>query len=221
MNTITPLPKYNPEFGSKNFPRYIYHMTSKANYESMLRDGFIRTGENKLHVDKGIYAFDLMNFFKCWGKPHKDWGYDDLQRIILRHIVKWFNSTMPQKSELVILKIPTSKLDQDKLFVRSMNKLFKFEESEQKFHDIPYSLQEHLAGKTPACEAPLYKMRKEAIEFIYKEDIPLQDAEPIGSIVNVPSLRKDAGFGINPVNYIMRTLLAGTPEARYAEMLKR
>ena len=220
MNTISPLPKYNPEFGSRKIPRYIYHMTSKANYDSMLKDGFIRTGETMLHVDKGIYAFDLMNFFKCWSKPNRDWGYDDLQRIILRHIVKWMQTMDSRKNELVILKIPTSKLNQDKLFVRSLNKLFKMEESKQKFRDMPYSLQEHLQGETPACKAPLYKMRKEAIEFIYKEDIPIDSAEQLGSIVNIPSLRKKEEFTINPVNYIIRTSLAGTPEVKYAEMLK-
>lgn len=218
MNVVNQSPNYNPEFGSKKIPRFIYHMTSKANYDSILQDRFIKMGENMLNVDRGVYAFDLANFFKCWN-CHKDWGYDDLQRIILRHIVKWINSTVPQKNELIILKIPTSNLDSEKLFVRSVNRLFRFEDSEEKFRDIPYSLQEHLLGKTPANEAPLYKMRKEAIEFIYKDNIPIEYTERIGNIVNIPLLRKDTGFGINPVKYIMKNLLAGTPEAKSIDLI--
>ncbi len=220
MNTINQLQQNNPGFGnSRKIPRYIYHMTSKANYESMLNDGFIKLGESKLHIDKGIYAFDLCNFFKRW-KKDKDWGYDDLQRAILRHIVRWFQSASSGKGDLVILKIPTSKLDSDKLFVRSMNRLFKFEESQESFNELSFSLQKHLRGCTPAKEAPLYKRRKEAIEFIYKDNIPLENVQRIGNIVNIASLRKNAGFGVNPVKFIMQSLLEGTPESKGAELLK-
>lgn len=209
----------NPSFGSKKIPRFIYHMTNRANYDEMLNDGFIRMGESKLHVDKGVYAFDLVNFFKRW-KPNKDWGYDDLQRNILRHIVSWFKSGFSGKGDLVILKIPTADLESDKLFVRSLNRLFKFEESQENFVDISDALKHHLTCNTPANEAPLFKRRKEAIEFIYKDDIPLKNVERIGNIVNISELRKNLRFGANPVKFIMQSLLAGTPEVKGAELLK-
>ena len=213
------LHKYNPEFQSKKIPRYIYHMTSKANYDAILRDGFIKMSDEKLMADEGIYAFDLMNFIKHWTR-NKDWGNEDLQSVILRHIVKWFPSTFPAKSELVILRIPTAGLDADKLFVRSMNRLFKFKDSEQRFNSISPALQQHLSGVTPACETPLYKMRKEAIEFIYKDDIPVENFQRIGEIINIPSLRKDMNFSKHPVKYIMQMLLTGTPEVKSVDFLK-
>lgn len=219
MNIENQLHNNNPVFGTKKVPRYIYHMTSKSNYDSIIQHGFIKMSEQHLHVDEGVYAFDLINFFKRW-KTHKDWGHDDLQRTILRHIVKWFKSFKNKEDELVILKIPTSKLDKEKLFVRSLNRLFKFEDSKLKFRDIPYSLQEHLSGNTPACEAPLYKRQKEAIEFIYKDSIPLKDTERIGNIVNVPSLRQNIRFDINPVKLIMESLLEGTQEGKGANLMK-
>ncbi|MCM1002891.1 MAG: hypothetical protein NC408_00955 [Candidatus Gastranaerophilales bacterium] len=186
-------------------------MTTKSKYESIMRDGFIKMSGSKLNVEKGVYAFDLCNFFKCWGK-HKDWGYEDLQYAILRHIVRWYGAARQGTGDLVILKIPTANLDSDKLSIRSMNKLFKFEESEQKFSDLTPFLREHLTGETSAKETPLYKMRKEALEFIYKDDIPIEKCQRIGSIVNIATLRKDLAFGVNPVKYIMQSLLAGTPE---------
>lgn len=220
MNITNQLQQNNIEFGhSRKIPRYIYHMTSKANYESMLRDGYIKTSDYKLHVDKGIYAFDLPNFYKRWG-INKDWGYDDLQRIILRHIVKWTNSAQSGSSDLVILRIPTSNLDIDKLSVRSLNKLFSFEQTETFFRNLGPKLQEHLAGNTPAREAPLYTRRKDAIEFIYKDNIPIENAEQIGNIVNVAELRKDDKFTANPVKFIMQNLLAGTSEVKGANLMK-
>ncbi len=212
MNITSQLQSNNTGFeGSKKIPRYIYHMTTKSKYESIMRDGFIKMSGSKLNVEKGVYAFDLCNFFNCWGK-HKDWGYEDLQRIILRHIVKWFSSAREGTSDLVIFKIPTANLDSEKLSIRSMNKLFKFEESGQKISELAPSLQKHLRGDTPAKEAPLYKMRKEALEFIYKDDIPVENCQRIGNIVNIATLRKDLAFGVNPVKHIMQSLLSGTPE---------
>lgn len=204
--------------GSRKIPRYIYHLTNKSKFEAIMKDGFVKMSEPKLHVDNGIYAFDLCNFFSCW-KPNKAWGYDDLQRIILRHIVKWFSSASIGTGDLVVLKIPTANLDSNKLFIRSMNKLFTFEESDKSFGDISSELQKHLKGNTPAREAPLYKMRKEAIEFIYKDNIPLENIQQIGNIVNISSLRKDLKFGANPVKCIMQTLLMGTPEVKGVELL--
>lgn len=212
--------QYNIGFRSKKIPRNIYHLTSYANYKSMLEDGFIsKSGKPQHHIEDGIYTLELPNFLKCWG-PNKDWGYDDLQKQILRHIVKWINVGDSGKSELVILKIPTAKLDNQKLSVRSLNKLFGFEESNKSLNDVSSKLQTHIKGSTSAKEAPLYKMRKEAIEYIYKDNIPVEDVEQIGNIVNIPSLRKDTRFAENPVKFIMESLLAGTPEANNVALLK-
>lgn len=202
----------NQNFQSRKIPRYIYHLTSNENYNSMLKDGFInKEGMPRLYIEKGIYTLELSNFFKFWGK-NKDWGYDNLQSMILRHIVKWIATSEPEKSKLVILKIPTSKLDTQKLSIRSLNKLFNFVDNHDYIIEASEELQTHLKGKTPATEAPLYKMRKEAIEYIYNENIPMKNVEQIGNIVNIPSLRKNPKFILNPAKFIMQALLSGTPE---------
>lgn len=215
MNTIIQQP-YNPDFCRRKIPRYIYHLTSEANYNSMLKDGFARITEDKFFVEKGLYAIELSNFFKRWGK-NKSWGYEDLQRALLRQVVHWFSSAGKGKGNLVILKIPTAKLDSDKLTIRSQNCLF---ENEKCFNQVSGSVRNHLRGFTPSQEAPLYKRRKHAIEYIYSEDIPMKNIQRIGNIVNISDLRKDIRFGIHPVKFIMQALLEGTPELKGADLLK-
>lgn len=41
MNTIN----NNISFGHRKIPRYIYHFTNKKNYESILKDGFIKVSD--------------------------------------------------------------------------------------------------------------------------------------------------------------------------------
>lgn len=53
MNIENQLHNNNPVFGTKKVPRYIYHMTSKANYDSIIQHGFIKMSEQHLHVDEG------------------------------------------------------------------------------------------------------------------------------------------------------------------------
>jgi len=174
----------------------------------MLADGFIRLSYDKFFVDKGIYAIELSNFLKFW-KKDKSWGYDDLQRALLRKAVHWFNPPDRDKGNLVLLRIATENLDTEKLTIRSQNKLF---ENENMFSKLGKTLQDHLRGMTPAIEAPLYRNRREAIEYIYGEDIPIESVQQIGNIVNIASLRKDIKFSINPVKFILQALLANTPE---------
>lgn len=220
MNIHNQFQQQNIEFGSKKVPRYIYHLTSHVNYKGMLEDGYIRKESiPRLYLQQGVYALELSNFFKFWG-TNKAWGYDNLQEIILRHIVKWINTDNPEKSELVMLRIPTSKLDEQKLFVRSLNKLFSFKDSHKYIIEASDKLQRHLTGNTSAVEAPLYKMRKEAIEYIYNDNIPIRDIEQIGSIVHIPSLRKDKAFSCHPIKSIMDALLVDTPELKNLKLLK-
>lgn len=217
MNTINQIQQYNTNFArSQKVPRYIYHLTSKANYDSILQDGFIKPTQNKFFVKNGVYALELANFFKRW-KINKDWGYDDLQYLLLRHIVKWMQFVQQDTNELVILKIPTSELDLSKLKIRCLNKLFKHEDE---FETLAPGLQSHLRGETPVSKAPLYKRRKNAIEYIYDGSIPVEKAKRIGNIVNVASLRKSPAFSLHPVKFIMQALLSGTPESKGAELLE-
>ena len=55
--------KLGTKYGKHKVPRFIYHMTNKTNYESMLRDGFIKTSPD-VTLGRGVFATELTNLFK-------------------------------------------------------------------------------------------------------------------------------------------------------------
>ena len=227
--------------GKHKIPRFIYHMTNKSNYESMLCDGIIKTSQDEF-IGNGVFATELTNLFKRWRKS-KSWGSVSLQEELIGQVSKG-------KDEIVILKIPTAKLDTDKLVVRSQNKLFSWifsYKAEEAFTQISKMKKEvgsndrldkvreilkdiitkqeskkyaeHLTIGAPAKMSSLYKQRKEALEYVYLDNIPMSNVEKIGE-VNIAELRKTAGYDpVRPMRSIFTNLLKGTPEFKGAELL--
>lgn len=203
----------NISFQSRKVPRFIYHLTNQHAYTEMCNDGFIRCSENDPYVERpGVFAIELTNFLKRW-KHHNDWdeGAETLQESLLRNVVRWTKSFNKAKNQLVILKIPTDALNPEKLKIRSQNEFFRFKMNRTK-KSYP---NKHLCGYTPAVKSRLYKNRKEAIEYIYQDQIPIKIALPIGNSVDIPMLRKSIGFDFNnPSKSILTHLLEGTPESK-------
>lgn len=227
--------------GKHKIPRFIYHMTSKRNYESMLCDGIIKTSPDEL-LGNGVFTSELTNLFKRWRKC-KSWGNESLQERLISHVAKG-------NDEIVILKIPTTKLDADKLVIRSQNKLFNWafsDKAKEAFNqisimgneDIPNGwlnkireilkdiiakqeskkYAQHLTTGAPAKMSGLYKQRKEALEYVYLDNIPISNVEKIGE-VNIAELRKSAEYDpVRPMRSIFTNLLKGTPEVKGAELL--
>ena len=231
-------------YGKHKVPRFIYHMTNKSNYESMLKDGFIKTSVDGA-FGKGVFATELTNLFKWWQKD-KSWENASMQECLIRQVAKG-------KDDIVILKIPTANLDHDKLKVRSQNSLFSWKNSDtankmcdeidKEFDTLKpkdgeswlekYAVlvrkhikkQEsstvvtHLMEGTPAKNSGLFEQRGEAIEYIYKEDIPISDVQKIGE-VNVWDLRHSNEYDpIRPMKSIFSALLKGTPQENAAKRL--
>ena len=124
----------------------------------------------------------------------------------------YFTTPSPIKDEnkLVILKIPTDKLDPQKLFVRSENRYFEhFQAGKISTGGIDFGIEQNLEGNTPATKSKLYKNRREAIEYIYKDDIPIEIAEQIGKISDINTLDYDTN---NPTRSILQKCLEGLPE---------
>lgn len=103
--------------GKHKIPRYIYHLTNKQNYESILKDGVIIPSSDAF-IGKAVFSTELTNLFKRW-QVHKAWGYDSLQDILIKQVAKG-------QDDIVILKIPTSKLNPNLLKIRSQQTLFNF-----------------------------------------------------------------------------------------------
>ena len=227
--------------GKHKIPRFIYHMTNKGNYESMLRDGIIKTSEDAL-LGKGVFTSELTNLFKRW-RTCKSWGNVSLQEKLIEQVAKG-------NDEIVMLKIPTTKLDADKLVIRSQNKLFDWafsDKADEAFMQISKIVKEdcsnawlnkiqkilkdiiakqeskkyaeHLTTGAPAKMSGLYKQRKEALEYVYLDNIPISNVEKIGE-VNIAELRKSAEYDpVRPMRSIFTNLLKGTPEVKGAELL--
>lgn len=247
---------------TKIIPRFLYHLTSKANYESIMRAGVLKaTNADKL--GECVYTIELTNLFKRW-RGSQYWDESSLMESLVRHCSNG-------GEELVMLKIPTKNINTEQLVIRSQNRCFravktkeetmmqrlrerneammKFYEVEldkivdiadpKEFKRLKAELEEitekrypcpncddlfELVEKTikkcsPAKERKLFQQRKEAIEYIYPEDIPTSKFEKIGE-VNVDELRKTAEYDpLKPMRSIFSALLKGAPEEKGALLL--
>ena len=207
-------PKIN--FGNRKIPRYLYHFTNKKAYKQMLNDGFTKMSDNDPYLkDKGIFAVDWTNFCKLWGH-NKSWGESGttLQEYLLRTAAKWINSVKEGANELVVLRIKTDKLKRNKLTVRSQKLFFDVKENDIKINTLSTKQKEHILGDKSAIEGKKLK-RKEAVEYIYKESIPIEDIEEIGFPINIAELRKTEEFDYNaPVKSVLTKALVGTNEEK-------
>ena len=226
---------------SGKVPRYIYHLTPKENYEQMLKDGYIKLSSDPYFAKNGIFTFEFENLFKRWNS--KGAGYKEtLLEGLLRQVTK-------NQDEVVILKIPTSKLEQNKLYIRSQKKLFgsgltprqeimkvmatKYQDrknisTKDMFNVINESLNKcileqnnniHIRYGAPVYQSSLFKQRKEPIEYIYCDTIPISNVEKLGE-VNISELSE---YNENEkailTKRIFGTLLKDTSEANSIKLL--
>jgi hypothetical protein len=238
----TQVVKAATKYGKHKIPRFIYHMTNKSNYESMLKDGVIKTTKDDI-FGEGIFTTELTNLFKRW-RVNNSWGGNSLQERLVEQVAKG-------NDDIVILKIPTEKLNQNLLKVRSQNTLFSWLNSTsglqlmmevgREFTHQPISkngwtdkfisimrkhvfkedkaIASHLLEGSPANVSNLFKQRKQALEYIYKEEIPITSAEKIGE-VNIEQLRSSAEYNpVKPMRSLFTSLLKGTPEVKGAKLL--
>jgi len=241
INKLTPTTIDNVVHpGKHKIPRYIYHLTTKSAYEKMQKDRLIMPSEDYFFGD-GIFAVELSNLFKRWKQPQKDWGAISLLEKLVQYVSKG-------KENLCILKIPTKELDRKLLVIRSQNLLFSLtSDTFCKKHnrkdiselvagqisngDSPegsllFALEkylpkmaDHLEFGVPAKFSKLYKQRKEAIEYIYPNPIPVNCTQKIGE-VNITELKKSQNYDIlKPLRSIFVQLLKGTPEEKNAQLL--
>lgn len=223
------------KYGKHKIPRFIYHITSGNNYNKILADRTLRMSED-LFCGKGIFASELDNIFKNSARAWEG-------KSLLNEIVQFTNKN---NDNIVILKIPTSSIDMDKLYVRSHNILGKFCYSDEVHNAVAKlyykcqslgqwknyknnlkkiyfnflnkqeykNISKHLCRLTPAKESNLLKQRKHALEYIYKDNIPISVLTKIGE-VNISQLKKTKAYDdTKPIKSIFSALLSGTPEQK-------
>lgn len=197
--------------GKHKIPRFIYHITSKDNYKKILQSGCLKLSESDNYSGTGIFMIELENFFKHWK------NFQVKNQSIMKSLL---GQTAHDTKDIVILKIPTAKLDSKKLFIRDQKTFFRWCKPELEpevkaiYEDLVSKAKDttaygfikftqlcelekqarkmwyekfasaltkfHMEGKTPATESNLFKQRKTPIEYIYREQIPIQDIELLG-----------------------------------------
>ncbi len=154
----------------QNIPEFIYHITSKENYEKILKDGKMKFSSFEAMGGncKGVYFVDKDNFLNKWvGRTEKElFGADsngtplDIGEMLMLWTCKGTNGT-------VAIKIPTSNLDLSKLRFRPYIQACK------------EGMEAYMSGKTskmvkeglPLSELSKYINTNEPIEYIYFGDL--------------------------------------------------
>jgi len=206
----------------QQLPQKFYHLTRPFLVESMQKCGKIVQG-NCIDAGDANFLLDMRNFLSSWGNFRFKNGMT-LQEKLMFHAIR-------NSREISLVSIPTSKLDTDKLFIRSQNKVFttfdalseeEYETLDKLCKDVPYYKirdvrRKFLEDKGIDCEeifegASLNKIDQyekdgEAYEVFYRDDIPFEAVEDVTNlnIFDIKSTLKKENF----VQGIINRLLGG------------
>lgn len=207
-NNLTNCPTTGTQLGRRNLPRYLYHITTENNYQQMLKDRYIK-GHHDLDLNthlSGVFLFDLKNFSKRWTTMGIDLG-DKLFTFAKGLIMQ----ASKDDSNLVVLKISTKTLSQNKLKCR--NQL-----TDSKTHNTYGDF---------ATNQKHYTRKKNAIEYINEENIPIQNVTKIGEANVGFNLHKamenlsENIFDKIDVKKILQNLFKNTPEEKSINIIAK
>ena len=227
--------KANPN----KIPRFLYHLTTKSNYEKMLKTGAMNPSKEGL-CGENIFMLDIKNFFKRWTKFNLGGSH---QKRLLAHV------SGANREDVVLLKIPTKQLQREKLGIRSQDVLYSnaeylgaeqvefmkkynckteeevlqlLENDETAFNKFANMFKRylHLTRGTNAGNQRLFTTRKDAIEYIYPEAINIKNVEKIGQI-NPSEFELTSEFNPNkPMQSVFGKLLSKQPEQKGALLIQ-
>lgn len=162
-------------FFRKNIPDYLYHLTTKENYQNILRDGVIKQNQDRILNKHAVFTVEQNNFINEWSKTIVN--SQNLRDMLIEHTSSCGDS--------VVLKISTKNLDLKKLFIRNQNKFFNYKNGKyDKLPKNPVSFFEfiidamHLRYGTPAALKKFFNKNK-PYEYIYKDKIDVQEIDNI------------------------------------------
>ena len=207
-----PAARTSTHYGKHKVKRYLYHMTSEENYKKMLETGKITTTSDMQLDYQGVFMTELENLAKKW-RNSKEWDFFPENKDGMFLSLALLKQTSKDSGKIVCLRIPTKNLDHDMLKIRSQNRLGLAEK------DSSGRIIEHITKGAPAKDANLYKQRKEAIEYIYQDDIPMDNVELVG-MTEIPEITMDnlavwsKAEQRNVVLDALKKLFQGQPEAK-------
>jgi len=192
------------QVGKHKIPRFLYHVTTRANYENMLKTGLLRVG-NGGGLGYGVYMLELQNMIKHYGNNK---GYRGLNRIL--ELVRSHMILNEQGGEVVLLRIPTGKLNAGRLAIRDIG---------DPGNQFPlYNNITDIIGDA-AINSKLYKQRKAGLEYIYPHDIDINNVTLVGSATTRPLSFGDEFLNDTEALTIWKTLTKENPEYKAFEAL--
>lgn len=207
-NNLTNCQATGTQLGRRNLPRYLYHITTENNYQQMLKDGYIKGHhdlDSSTHLS-GVFLFDLKNFSKRWTTMGIEWMgklFTFARGLIMQ--------ASKDDSNLVVLKISTKTLSQNKLKCR--NQL-----TDSKTHNTYGDF---------ATNQKHYTRKKNAIEYINEGNIPIQNVTKIGEANVGFNLHKamenlsENIFDKIDVKKILQNLFKNTPEEKSINIIAK
>ena len=186
------------QVGKHKIPRYLYHVTTKANYESMLKTGTLRVSDPG-GLGSGVYMLELQNMIKHYGNHN---GYRGLERLLGQ-------GSLHGGDELVLLKIPTSKLNAGRLAIR---------DNGMPINTLPSQFNLTSMIGDAAVSSKLYKQRKVGLEYIYPHDIDINDVSMVGSAKIKPMIEGELISDAEALT-VWKALTEGKPEHKAFEVL--
>jgi len=199
--------------GKHKLPRYMYHITTKSAYESMLKDGCIKPSQC-MDSSSGTFLFDMKNFTRFWRKT------PDVVEQPRTTLLDWVGKT--DSEEIVMLKIPTKKLNAQTMRLRRQ-KLCRYgaggaAKAQEKFaadeHRFSHALEEmrYAMQGEDVSKLPLYNQRKEAVEYIVPEEIPIENVTLLGQATPDKKTVQQAAKEMRDLPEFWLKLTEGTPE---------
>lgn len=210
--------------GKHKVPRFMYHLTTEGAYEQMLKDGCIRPAQC-MDSASGTFLFDIKNFTRFWRKTKS--VAEQPRTTLLNEVAGKLG--YQETGNIVMLKIPTSTLDARKLRIRRQ-KLVRcgHGNQQQEMQDVlndPHRISKCLEnlkymfqGENVA-NIPLYNQRKDAIEFITPDEIPMAKVSLVGKAKVDTKVTDKAHSEMRELPEVWKELTAGTPEAKAFEKM--
>lgn len=185
----------------RNVPRYLYHLTSKDNYKSILKDGFLKTNLDDTKLD-GVFMFDILNFVKRWCNSGAFIEGLDNKVSIAKGL---FFYIVMKNPNIVLLKIPTKNLDLKNLRCRALVFNNKISEKHSNYGDL-------------ATNRKHYSRKKFPIEYIYEKNILINNIQKIGELSTMKFDFDDFDFAQNldriNVFELLKSLFKNQPELK-------
>ena len=195
--------------GKHKIPRYLYHFTDGRSLEDIKQTGVVKGfSSTYFNEDKGIFTVELANFLKHWkdNELWQDWARTLQEALLLRICLR----SLQRYTSICAIKIPTRRIDEENIKVRSQNILFC--EPSVLDCDTLKKYKFHSMFGESAKKSSLYEQKKHAIEYILTQNIPIEDVVLTGTvseneIVEALKKRKEIKDPLKSSDYFTKTIL--------------